>query len=343
MTSVPAIKSMYELAGGVGGAIVKDKLWYFVDARRWVSSLTQAGSFFNANEALTLPNNLYYAKDSTRPGYSNNYYNDEGVRLTWQATNRNKIGLNFIEEQNCNCFFNIGTGTIAPEATGNDKYTPNWRAQATWTFPVNNKLLLWAGFTAVVGAVDRSTTGSLPTSIAVTDLSSNSFIYGAVGTGVGFTTSYGTNSFLDMNENLTASYVTGAHAFKFGFTKLTGRQVRNAQFVNNGVSYQFQCQAVTGPVNPLNGLPTSITRIASTTVNSLACPTGQALLPIKLAEFLYPYNSHVGLESHTLFAQDQWSLKRLTANLGFRFTMFRYQHDRWDSGVTRISTSCLRL
>ncbi len=316
------IKSLYEIAGGAGGSIVKDKLWYFVDGRRWVSAQTEVGNYFDANEALTFPNNLYYAADTTRPAYITNYYNDEGIRLTWQATNRNKIGLNFIEEQNCNCFFNINTGTTAPEATGNDKYTPNWRAQATWTFPVNNKLLLWAGFTAVIGAVDRSQTGSLPSNITVTDLSSNSYIYGAAGTGVGFTTSYGTNTFRDINENFTASYVTGAHAFKFGYTELTGRETRIAQFNNNGISYQFQCAAVSGPVNPLNGLPTSITSIASTTVNSLACPTGQALLPAKIAEFLYPYNFHVGLESHTFFAQDQWRIKRLTANLGLRFTIF---------------------
>jgi Carboxypeptidase regulatory-like domain len=336
VTSVPAIKTMYEIAGGVGGAIVKDKLWYFVDGRRWVSSLTQAGNFFNLNEALTFPNNLYYAQDPKQPAYVNNYYNDEGIRLTWQATNRNKIGLNFIEEQNCNCFFNIGTGTIAPEATGNDRYTPNWRAQATWTFPVNNKLLLWAGFTAVVGSVDRSTTGSLPTSITVTDLSSNNYVYGAAGTGVGFTTSYGTNSFLDMNENFTASYVTGAHAFKFGYTELTGRQVRVAQFLNNGISYQFQCQSLVAgtPVNPINGLPTGPYKMTATgptfaapqidaaTANSLPCGANTALLPIKIAEFLYPYNTHVGLESHTIFAQDQWRFKRLTVNLGLRFTMF---------------------
>jgi hypothetical protein len=149
-----------------------------------------------------------------------------------------------------------------------------------------------------------------------------------------------------MNENFTASYVTGAHAFKFGYTELTGRQVRFAQFVNNGISYQFQCGAV-APVNsstPLvinanNGLPTTQftagvkdsagnlivfnpPNIASSTVNSLACASGQALLPSKVAEFLYPYNSHVGLESHTFFAQDQWRIKRLTVNLGLRFTMF---------------------
>jgi Carboxypeptidase regulatory-like domain len=339
------IKSLYEIAGGVGGSIMKDKLWYFVDARRWVSDQTQVGNYFNANEALTFPNNLYYAADTSRPAYVHNYYNDEGVRLTWQASNRNKITLNFIEEQNCNCFFNITNGTTAPEATGNDKYTPNWRAQATWTFPVNNKLLLWAGFTAVIGSVDRSTTGSLPTSIPVTDLSSNDYIYGAAGTGVGFTTSYGTNTFRDVNENFMATYVTGAHAFKFGYTEMTGRETRLAQFVNNGISYQFRCAAVAAVpgtpllVNSSNGLPTTIytagvkdangnlivfnpPNVDSSTVNSLACPSGQALLPNKIAEFLYPYNYHVGLEQHTLFAQDQWRIKRLTANLGLRFEMF---------------------
>lgn len=334
-TSPPVLRSLYEVAGGLGGAIKKDKLWFFADARHWVSSSTQAGNYFDANEALAFPNNLYYAQDRKRPAYDSNFYTDAGLRFTYQASKRNKFTANFIQEKNCNCFFNIGAGTLAPEATGDDYYMPNWRAQATWTLPVNNRLLLWAGYTAVVGRVDRRTTGSLPGSISVQDASSNNYVYGVAGTGVLFTQSYGNNDFLDMNENFSATYVKGAHSLKFGFTELQGRGARRALFNNNGISYNFLCQAFTtsGAVNPNNGLPTgsyrigtttySAPQIAGSTVNSLACPAGQALLPNKITQFLNPFNYYIKLQSHAIFAQDQWAIsRRLTLNLGVRFDWF---------------------
>jgi hypothetical protein len=52
--SPSSIRSLYEVAGGVGGPIKKDKLWFFVDARHWISSSYQAGAnfFYDANEAV---------------------------------------------------------------------------------------------------------------------------------------------------------------------------------------------------------------------------------------------------------------------------------------------------
>ena len=51
-----SIRSLYEVAGGVGGPIMKDKLWFFADARHWISSSNQAGAnyFFDANEVRSV-------------------------------------------------------------------------------------------------------------------------------------------------------------------------------------------------------------------------------------------------------------------------------------------------
>jgi len=349
-----SIRSLYEVAGGVGGPIKKDKLWFFLDARHWISATNQAGAnyFFDANESAAFPNNLYYAQDLGRRAYLNNYYTDVGLRLTWQATKRNQFTENFIQEKNCNCFYQVNLGQTAPEASTNHYYMPNWRNQATWTFPVNNKLVLWAGFTAVLGTINANESGNTPTSITVTDSSAN-FVYGAPGTGINAGASLGPQDFLNINENFTASYVTGSHAFKFGYSELQARGARTTQFSNlsaangfpYGVTLQMKCQAITTtagapyPASLLNaaGLPTTSYKIGNnilaapqispTTVNGLPCPvtptSTQALLPNQVTQFLAPFTYLVREENHAMFAQDQWRVHRLTLNLGLRLDWFQ--------------------
>ena len=307
--SPSSIRSLYEVAGGVGGPIKKDKLWFFADARHWVSSSYQAGAnfFYDANEAAPFPNNLYYAADPSRPAYDINTYTDEGLRLTWQATKRNQFTEHFIQERNCNCFYTISSGLLAPEAATHHYYLRDSHDQVTWTFPVNNKLVLWAGFTAVISDIDTKGSGETPTSFAVTDSSAN-FTYGADGTAFNPGGTYGLTPQIQLNENFTASYTTGPHSFKFGFSELQARGSRIATFSNSagangfpyGVQLQMQCQAIDTPagsisasnglplvayhtINATSGAPSAVAfaspigagtgQIAAATVNSLPCPT----------------------------------------------------------------------
>jgi Carboxypeptidase regulatory-like domain len=359
--SPATIRSLYEVAGGVGGPIKKDKLWFFADARHWISSSNQAGAnfFYDANEAAPFPNNLYYAADPSRPAYDVNTYTDVGVRLTWQATKRNQFTENFIQERNCNCYYTISSGLLAPEATTHHWYVHDWRDQATWTFPASNKLVLWAGVTAVVSAIDTRSSGETPTSFAVTDNSAN-FTYGAMGINLTPGGTYGLSSQVQLNANFTASYTTGPHSFKFGISELAPRGSRAITFSNlagangfpYGVQLQMQCQPIDTPaasINPNNGLPLvpyhtinttsgapstatfATPQVAASTINSLLCPPltiknaafRQALLPSQIVQFYAPIDFALRTADHALFAQDQWRIKRLTLNLGLRFDWFQ--------------------
>ena len=362
--SPATIRSLYEVAGGVGGPIKKDKLWFFADARHWISSSNQAGAnfFYDANEAAPFPNNLYYAADASRPAYDVNTYTDVGLRLTWQATKRNQFTENFIQERNCNCYYTISSGLLAPEATTHHWYVHDWRDQATWTFPASNKLVLWAGVTAVVSAIDTRSSGETPTSFAVTDNSAN-FTYGAMGINLTPGGTYGLSSQSQLNGNFTASYTTGPHSFKFGISELEAIGNRAITFSNlasangfpYGVQLQMACQAIdtpAGSINPNNGLPLvpyhTITtsgktagapstatfaapQVAPNTINSLLCPPvtinnvrfQQALLPSQIMQFYAPIDFALRTADHAFFAQDQWRIKRLTLNLGLRFDWFQ--------------------
>ena len=81
------------------------------------------------------------------------------------------------------------------------------------------------------------------------------------------------------------SYVTGAHAFKIGFLDTFGTRREDYNNIPANVRYRFN-----------NGVPNLITEIATP----------------------YGFRSNLGAELG-VFAQDKWTLDRLTLNLGARF------------------------
>ena len=65
LTATPGVDQLYDAALGVGGRIVRDKLWFYAAARYWGSSQFQAGNYFNSST-----NPLVYVPDLSRPAVS---------------------------------------------------------------------------------------------------------------------------------------------------------------------------------------------------------------------------------------------------------------------------------
>jgi hypothetical protein len=280
VTTSPFIKASYELAGGVGGPIKRDTLWFFASARRWISQSYQPGNYFNQTQGT-----LFYTPDPDRPAYEDNFYNETSARVTWQVTPRHKVTGAFSNEYNCNCFFGIQAGTLSPEAAGDDLYEPNWRAQVGWTFPVTNKLLIEAGGTVVEGLVVRRLTGGTYDDISVLDIARN-YRYGSAGGPITlFPQAWGprASAFGQYNTRFVASYVTGSHAFRTGVQYRLGHNEQQLS-INHNLTYTFR-----------GTVPQSVTYFAG------------------------PYASEVGQRTVGAFAQDQWTIGRTTLNLGLRF------------------------
>ena len=96
---------------------------------------------------------------------------------------------------------------------------------------------------------------------------------------------YGHNASHNFNTRFAASYVTGSHALKAGVTFMHLWALTSSDVVNNGMTLQL-----------LNGVPRQVTVFAT---------------PFSFYEML---NQNWGA-----FAQDQWTLKRMTINAGVRF------------------------
>src|SRR5207244_10605107 len=99
-----------------------------------------------------------------------NRYRDHSLRLTWQATSKDKISVGFTGESTCTCPVSTSTA-FAPEATGNAVYDPNFVAVASWTRPVTNRLLVEGGssLNEVILSYGRPPEGPLPNNISIAD------------------------------------------------------------------------------------------------------------------------------------------------------------------------------
>ncbi len=119
--------------------------------------------------------------------------------------------------------------------------------------PVNNKLLLWAGYTAVVGNEDYEDTGGASINagnnhhvVPANNVSSSTWSYGDLANNEGIAGGAGKAGFLVMNENFSASYLTGPHAFKFGYMEINDKEERETQFGNPSNGSSLPALSLTG-------------------------------------------------------------------------------------------------
>jgi hypothetical protein len=276
---------LYNTGAGVGGPIKKDKLWFFAAAMALGSSENFAGSYYNLTPAM-----VFFTPDLSRPANFDKYVRDLGGRLTWQATSKQRFGFSLNRQDYCWCNYGLGP-TVSEEATWIFQIHPNELWIGTWTYPVTDRVLVEAG---VVAKPNKPQSGietvtqqayALGGARPVVELSTG-LLYGSdFGPGLpGSNTDYGTHSTSAWGTRGSVSYVTGSHALKVGFQTQSGRTTTSFAPLYN-VEYQF--------------------------LNSV---------PVGLVEMVAPHyqeqreNIDLGI-----YAQDQWTFRRLTLNGGIRY------------------------
>ena len=298
-----SIKRLYDIGIGLGGPMAKDKLWFFTAHRWWGSGEYATGAYYNKT-----PHTRFYTPDETRQAFNEHLDRDNQGRLTWQAPKGHKFTIFGSFQDNCACP-TISQGiNRAPEATTNKFYFPNYVVQGTWTKPVTNRLLLEAGGTYLHNmsrgfrTEDTSTTDT-----AYVELTTG-FRWGARTEGIISVNDYSGDRgvlYAQHNQRFAVSYVTGSHAFKTGVTVLEGYGHFDVVLNDPPVLYQLR-----------NGVPASLQQWASPNF------VQNRILPIGV------------------FAQDQWTLNRLTLNLGIRFDSLEAwaPATRGEAGMFRAAT-----
>ena len=128
----------------VGGPFVKDKLWFVANGRYQGNRKYIEGMYYNKNAGDATQ--WSYVPDLTRQATDDGTWKASGLRLTLQASRRNKVSLFWDETSVCISCLGGATATVAPEAMGTTQAFPHRVQQATWTSPVSNRVLLEAGF-----------------------------------------------------------------------------------------------------------------------------------------------------------------------------------------------------
>ena len=281
LPSVGAVDYIYDYSGSIGGPIIANKLWFFSAQRWWGNSTFVPGLYYNKNTAAWI-----YEPDLSRPAVADNTNRHHNARFSWQINPKHKLNLSWDTEQNCNCHGGL-TANAAPEGVYRwDFGPPNYIVQGTWSHPRTNRLLFEAGATTLIFQYVGRPSEPLPegaaNQISVVETTTG-FRYRSNGGFYNFGT-YGNKVTDQSNQRFAVSYVTGTHNFKTGVQVMEGWR-RHEQAPPGSMDYNFR-----------NGLPLSIVQYAT---------------PNQERERL---KANLGI-----FAMDQWTIKRLTLNLGIRY------------------------
>ena len=85
LTTDSKILEIYDATATLGGAIMRDKLWFYTSHREWGNRHQMAGVFWNATQGTP-----FWTPDPNRPADRYQWYESHLGRITWQATPRNK-------------------------------------------------------------------------------------------------------------------------------------------------------------------------------------------------------------------------------------------------------------
>ncbi len=305
------VETLWDHNLGVGGPIVKNRLWFFSNLRDQGAFRKIPGMFANKN--VGDPTKRTYEADLSRPAKSAGSWTTMSVRLTNQATPRNRISVFWDEQHPCSGgSFSPGVeacrqpkddyvlggsvGSSSPFATAtNAPETASYSGgnylrvqQATWTSPLSNRVLVearfgtymnhWGGVEIpgnptrdLVRVVEQCTAGC-PANAGIAGLTYRS-------------QNWAENIQKAVSWKAATSYVTGRHNLKVGYDGAFN--YTNGQPFTNNQNLQYR-------VN--NGVPNQLTQ-----------------------NMVGHYTTKARVRSTGLYAQEQWTAGRVTLQGALRF------------------------
>jgi hypothetical protein len=295
------LKKLYDINGALGGPIKRDKLWFYASSRYFTNEYFLASRFY-AND----PAAIVRTADTSRQAFGGTYTYDNNGRLTLAINDKQKISGWYAFQYKVDPHWLIQIFNASPEAVR----ITTWHTQLSttkWTYTATNRLLFEAGVMAGASPdtikldPEQVATcpgqGSLaPRCISITDQTAGNFIYRAP-TGFDFDDRLPSQSFTG-----SMSYVTGSHNAKIGFDMQRGHFWR-------------------GDNNDSTG------GIWYTTTNSLP-----SFVTIQAPAYGYQNNLNYSLG---LYAQDRWTVDRMTLSAGVRFDTLNESTEEFTLGPHR--------
>ena len=314
ITEDAALVKAWDVNGALGGPIRRDRLWFFANVRSLGQHDDITDRYGNANAGDA--SRWDYVEDRGVKARSATAVQSWAGRLTAQVAAIDKLSFHVDHQRVCSgsaltpnsggCrepgsdWVALGSALSSPESTTTySDNTPQRIIQATWARPQSSQLLFDVGYSRYSSLWGRmNPPGGLIGLTPVTELSARACSTAAPCPGgrttgtlvpLSFFTYRGLDNFFDnslrsQSWRATVSYVTGAHNMKFGYQRDSYAE-ETTDFANDTqLTYLFN-----------DGVPFGFTyRIA-------------------------PWQTSSRTASHGFFAQDQWTLGRLTVQGALRY------------------------
>jgi hypothetical protein len=299
IVSASAVKSNWEVNPAFGGPLMRDKVWFFTSGR--VSEVKNyiGGALRNANAGN--PASFAYAPDASFRGSRDTEWISVNGRVTWQVNPKHKVSLFVDAQDRCSCI--DSRALTSPEATANFEFPWKRLVTATYTSPISNRILLEAGWAHKPedwGYFEPTGGNDSAALIGIQDLASGVFYRGPrpmFGTSMRFFA-----ELMDDSWRGSISYITGSHAFKAGYQDHVGRALNHFNRpVAGNLSYIFN-----------NGVPNQLTQRA-------------------------PFDAETRVHDGGIYAQDRWTIDRLTVNAGVRYDFYRTSFPTQTLGPTTFT------
>jgi len=240
LTEPNNIKANWDINPAFGGPILRDKIWFFGAARYNVASDYVAGLYWNKN--TNNPNAWTYEPDKSRRVWNEQKQPDEQLRVSWQATPRNKIGGTYYNTSYCFCPTDA-SATLSWEAGQRAEYPFQRLITGDWTLPLTSRMLIEANGMIYKSQSNRIPWSGLAPGIIPVQEQNTGMRYRAAD-------SYRVQDQSVYNISGAFSYVTGAHAIKVGGSNKFG-DLGQREYDLSPVSYRVR-----------GGLPNRITERA---------------------------------------------------------------------------------
>ena len=275
---------VFDSSQSVGGPLNRDTLWFYTSHRFAGNKAGLAGVFFNKHQYSPGNVPVVYEPDLSRQGFVNENLHSHAVRITWQASTNNKF--NFFTDIQDNCICRGRGGNSAPEAAFEWGMWPQGVAQVSWTNTLSNRLLLEAGAGATISHWPVFEVPESNEEMISTLNVRTGMRYNALGFGLG---GYGQPKDSDRyTQKFSLSYVTGSHSFKTGI--YLEEVISNTGYrTHQNIQYRFA-----------------------------------GAVPQEVEQFATPFIARERiLPDLGLYVQDQWTVDRMTLNLGVRIDYLR--------------------
>jgi Carboxypeptidase regulatory-like domain len=295
-TASTTLKKLYDINGAIGGPIKRDKLWFYFTSRYLTNNNYIAGLFYPVD-----PSAVVRVENPDEKAYLGTWTRDNNLRLTWAASQRHKISAWYAYQRKQDPFWTINA-TLSPEAAR----VTEWYTQLgtlTWTYTATNRLLIEAGVSPGASPDTILAQSDRISGIPIVEQGLNPAIPTKPIT-------YRNTTLADQNSDevrqqsykASASYVTGSHAVKVGMDLQRGYFGMN-NFANPQNDVQYRTNGY---------VPNLVTIFAP------------------LAGWKNRLNYNMGI-----YAQDRWTMNRLTLGGGIRFDLQNESADAFTANTTR--------